>query len=186
MHVAQWIFSSTFIHYQLSSTFNHVHLLSSTFIHFYPFHPHSSTYVHFLPLSFTFIQSLPPGVTYKQDWMGLGWMDGWSSDCQYSLIRAPLCGANKYCICAPPKQGMYSEIHPRHPRDFQRQERFPESVGVWISQFLQSFGWITDILSSSIHLEGWIRKAIPLGQLGLTVLKSILPSLLMMREFPTG
>ena len=42
-------------------------------------------------------------------------------------------------------------------------KRFPE------------FWWSRTFSSSSIHLQGWIRKSIPLDREGLTVLKSILP-----------
>ena len=45
----------------------------------------------------------------------------------------------------------------------------------WISQYLASFGGVQTFSSSSIHLQGWIRKSIPVGREGLTVLKSILP-----------
>ena len=45
----------------------------------------------------------------------------------------------------------------------------------WISQYLPSFGGIRTFSSSSIDLQGWIRKSIPLIRKGLTMLKSILP-----------
>ena len=58
MHVALWIFSSTFIHfihfYPFSSTFFHINLCSSIlsmFIHI----PHSSAFIHFHPLLSKFI-----------------------------------------------------------------------------------------------------------------------------------
>ena len=85
------------------------------------------------------------------------------------------------CIRAPPRRGRYWEIHPRRPRDFPRPERFPEdeargkSRGSRISQYLPSFGGVRTFSSSSIHLQRWIRKSIPVGREGLTVLKSMLP-----------
>ena len=45
----------------------------------------------------------------------------------------------------------------------------------WISQYIPSFGGVRIFSSSSIHLQGWIRKSTPMGREGLTVLKSILP-----------
>ena len=68
------------------------------------------------------------------------------------------------------------EIHPLRPRDFLPPSRFP-SLGHrgWISQYLPCFGGVQIFSSSSIHLQGWIRKSIPVHRVGLTVLKSILP-----------
>ena len=71
----------------------------------------------------------------------------------------------------------------RDPRDFPRAkpegnlEGRGKSQGRrgWISQYLPSFGGVRIFSSSSIHLQGWIRKSIPVGGEGLTVLKSILP-----------
>ena len=85
------------------------------------------------------------------------------------------------CICAPPKRGRYWEIHPRPPGNFPRPEGNLEGRGKsrgrrgWISQYRPSFGGIRTFSSSSIHLQGWIRKSVPVGREGLTVLKSILP-----------
>ena len=45
----------------------------------------------------------------------------------------------------------------------------------WISQYLRSFGGVRTFSSSSIHLQGWIKKSITLDREGSTVLKSILP-----------
>ena len=45
----------------------------------------------------------------------------------------------------------------------------------WVSQYLPSFGGVRTFSSSSIHLQGWIRKSILVGREGLTVLKPILP-----------
>ena len=159
----------------LSSTI-HFHPLSSTFIHFYP---HSSTCVHFLSLLFTFIQKLPPGVTYKRDWMGLGWMDGWTSDCQSALLIniVSVLHQNKGCIrkSIPVAQEISGD-----------KKDFLIVPGFGFPNSFKVLGGLRTFTSSLIHPKGWIRKSIPLGQLGLTVLKSILPSLLMMREFPTG
>ena len=64
MHVALWIFSSTFIHfYPFSSTFFHINLCSSilsTFIHVHPY----STLIRFHPFSSTFIQIHPPSCSF--------------------------------------------------------------------------------------------------------------------------
>ena len=92
------------------------------------------------------------------------------------------------CIRAPPRRGRYWEIHPRRPisrdpRDFPRAKPEGNIEGRgksrgrrgWISQYLPSFGGVRTFSSSSIHLQGWIRKSIPVSREGLTVLKSILP-----------
>ena len=91
------------------------------------------------------------------------------------------------CIRAPPKQGRYWEIHPQRPRDILRPKRFSQgeawgkswgSRERWrgcISQYLHHFGGLRTFSSSLIHLQRWIRKSIPVGRKGLTVLKSILP-----------
>ena len=71
----------------------------------------------------------------------------------------------------------------RDPRDFPRAKPEGNLEGRgksrgrrgWISQYLPSFGGVRTFSSSSIHLQGWIRKSIPVGREGLTVLKSILP-----------
>ena len=47
------------------------------------------------------------------------------------------------------------------------------SSGFWI-KYLLSFGGVRTFSSSLIHLQGWIRKSIPVSREGLTVLKSIL------------
>ena len=87
------------------------------------------------------------------------------------------------CICAPPKRGSYWEIHPRRPRDFLRPERFLEGEARgksrgrrgWISQYLQSFGGVRTFSHHQSFYKEWIRKTLPVGREGLTVLKSILP-----------
>ena len=74
-------------------------------------------------------------------------------------------------VRTPPKRGRYWEIHPRRPRDFRRPKRFPESEAREKSRGSR----FSRISSSSIHLQGWIRKSIPVGREELIVLKSILP-----------
>ena len=68
-----------------------------------------------------------------------------------SLLRALLCGANKYCIFAPPKQGMY------HIR---KSTPVPETREIsWECQGLDfpipsKFWWTSEIPLSSIHESG--------------------------------
>ena len=109
----------------------------------------------------------------------------------YIIFMKQLFNMKGHCIRAPPKRGRYWEIHPRSPRDFPRPERFPKGEARpegnfegrgksrgrrgWISQYLPSFVGVRTFSSLSIHLQGWIRKSIPVGREGLTVLKSILP-----------
>ena len=38
----------------------------------------------------------------------------------------------------------------------------------WIFQYLPSFGGVRTFSSSSIHLQGWIRKSIPVGREGFS------------------
>ena len=74
-------------------------------------------------------------------------------------------------IRAPPKRGRYWEINPGRPRDFARSERNLEGGG---DGFLNT-SRVQTFSSSSVHLQIWVRKSIPMDREGLTVLKSILP-----------
>ena len=76
-----------------------------------------------------------------------------------------------------------SVLHQHDPRDFPRASPSGNLLGLgkslrrqgWIFQHLPSFGGVWKFSSSSSHLQGWIRKSIPLGREWLTVFKSILP-----------
>ena len=65
---------------------------------------------------------------------------------------------------------MYWVVHPQQPRDFLRLEG-------QFSPIHPDSRQCTAIFSSLIHLEGCIRKYIPIAQVILTVLKSILSTL---------
>ena len=77
----------------------------------------------------------------------------------------------------------------RDPRDFPRAKPEGNLEGLgksrgrrgWISQYLPSFGGVWTFSSSSIHLQGWIRKIHPCGQGRIDSVR-INPSLLRMRE----
>ena len=95
----------------------------------------------------------------------------------------------------PSRRGRYWEIHPWCPRDFPRPERFPEGEArgkSWGSREISraegmdfpitpEFWWRTDILSSSIFLQGVDQEILPCGQ-GRIDSAKINPSLLMMTD----
>ena len=63
----------------------------------------------------------------------------------------------------------------RSRREILRVEGNPEGGGDGFPNTSHFFGGVRTFSSSSIHLQGWIRKSIPVDREGLTVLKSTLP-----------